>query len=149
TSVSGVEHIQAVASKAGIIRTEKTFEGIIFKGVGKEYKWDNLQEYIVSGRIPALKGNLNAEVIISQYLADRLQLKVGEKFNTYFMKEGGDGMPNIRVLELVGVYNSGFQEFDAAYVIGDIRHIQRINKWKEGQVGAFEVFIDDFTQISQ
>src|SRR5690606_10572518 len=51
--------------------------------------------------------------------------------------------------ELVGVYNSGFQEFDAAYVIGDIRHIQRINKWKEGQVGAFEVFIDDFTQISQ
>lgn len=149
TSVSGVEHIQAVASKAAIIRTEKTFEGIIFKGVGKEYKWDNLQEYIVSGRIPALKGNLNAEVIISQYLADRLQLKVGDKFNTYFMKEGGDGMPNIRVLELVGVYNSGFQEFDAAYVIGDIRHIQRINKWKEGQVGAFEVFIDDFTQISQ
>jgi len=149
TAVSGINHVQAVAAKAGIIRTEDAFEGVIFKGVGKEYKWDNLKEYIVSGRIPNLKQNLNAEVILSQYLADRLKLKVGDKFNTFFMKEGGNGMPNMRAFDLVGIYNSGFQEFDAAYVIGDIRHVQRINKWKEGQVGAFEVFIDDFTKIRE
>jgi len=149
TSVEGIQHVQAVASKAGIIRTQNSFEGIIFKGVGKEYKWDNLEEYIVSGRIPNLKQNLNPEVILSQYLADRLQLKVGDKFNTFFMKEGGNGMPNMRVFDLVGIYNSGFQEFDAAYVIGDLRHVQRINKWKEGQVGAFEVFIDDFDKIKE
>lgn len=148
-SVQGVSHIQAVASKAGIIRTEKAFEGIIFKGVGKEYKWDNLQEYIIHGRIPNLQENLNAEVIISQYLADRLELKVGDRFNTFFMKEEGNGMPNMRVFELVGIYNSGFQEFDAVYVIGDIRHVQRINKWKDGEVGAFEVFIDDFTRLRE
>jgi lipoprotein-releasing system permease protein len=149
TSVQGVSHIQAVASKAGIIRTAKTFEGIIFKGVGKDYKWNNLQEYMVAGRIPNLKSNLNTEVMLSQYLADRLELKVGDKFNTFFMKEGGNGMPNIRRFDLVGIYNSGFQEFDAAFVIGDIRHVQRINKWKQGQVGAFEVFLDDFTNIQQ
>src|SRR5690606_11046420 len=57
--------------------------------------------------------------------------------------------PNMRVFELVGIYSSGFQEFDASYVIGDIRHVQRINKWKNGQVGAFEVFIDDFTLLKQ
>jgi lipoprotein-releasing system permease protein len=148
-SVSGISHVQAVASKAGIIRTEKAFEGIIFKGVGKEYKWDNLQEYMVAGRIPNLKANLNPEVVISQYLADRLELKVGDKFQTYFMKEEGNGMPNMRMLELVGIYNSGFQEFDAVYLIGDIRHVQRINKWKQGQVGAFEVFLDDFTQLNE
>jgi lipoprotein-releasing system permease protein len=148
-SVQGVNHIQAVASKAGIIRTAKTFEGIIFKGVGKDYKWNNLQEYMVAGRIPNLKSNLNTEVMLSQYLADRLELKVGDKFNTFFMKEGGNGMPNIRRFDLVGIYNSGFQEFDAAFVIGDIRHVQRINKWKQGQVGAFEVFLDDFTNIQQ
>lgn len=149
TAVKGINHIQAVASKAGIIRTEKSFEGIIFKGVGKEYKWDNLSEYIVEGRIPDLKNSLNAEVILSKYLADRLQLKVGDKFTIYFMKEEGNGLPNMRVFELVGIYNSGFQEFDAAYVIGDIRHVQRINKWKDGQVGSFEVFIDDFSQIKE
>lgn len=148
-TVKGIDHIQAVASKAGIIRTEEAFEGIIFKGVGKEYKWDMLEEYVVSGRIPSLKGALNNEVMLSEYLANRLKLKVGDKFNTFFMKEGGNGMPNLRVFELVGIYNSGFQEFDAAYLIGDIRHVQRINKWKDGEVGAFEVFIDDFDEIKQ
>lgn len=148
-TVKGISHIQAVASKAGIIRTEETVEGVIFKGVGKEYKWDNLKEYIVSGRIPDLQNNLNNEVILSKYLADRLKLKVGDRFNTFFMKEDANSMPNMRVFELVGIYNSGFQEFDATYLIGDIRHIQRINKWRNGEVGSFEVFIDDFNQLRQ
>jgi len=148
-NVKGVQHVQAVAAKAGIIRTEKAFEGIVFKGAGKEYKWDILEEYIVKGRKPELTGKLNNEVLLSQYLAERLELKVGDKFNTFFMKEGGNGMPNLRVFELVGIYNSGFQEFDATYIIGDIRHVQRINKWKEGQVGSFEVFIDDFSKIKE
>tara|TARA_Y100000815_G_scaffold92715_1_gene81889 strand:+ start:120049 stop:121284 length:1236 start_codon:yes stop_codon:yes gene_type:complete len=148
-SVPEVSHIQAVASKAGIIRTEETVEGVIFKGVGKEYKWDNLKEYIVSGRIPDLQNNLNNEVILSQYLADRLKLKVGDKFNTFFMKEDANSMPNMRVFELAGIFNSGFQEFDATYLIGDIRHIQRINKWRNGEVGSFEVFINDFDKLSE
>lgn len=147
-NVKGISHVQAVATKAGIIRTEKAFEGIVFKGVGKDFQWENLKEYIISGRIPNLKSNLNPEVIISQYLANRLQLKVGDKFNTFFMKEEGK-LPNLRNFKIVGIYNSGFQEFDATYIIGDIRHVQRINKWQPDQVGAFEVFIDDFSKIKE
>ena len=148
-SVEGIKHIQAVASKAGIIRTEKSFEGIVFKGVGKDYDWENLNEYIKEGRIPDLKAELNSEIIISEYLANRLELKVGDKCNTFFMKEGGNQLPNLRVFKIVGIYNSGFQEFDAAFLIGDIRHIQRINKWNADQVGSFEVFLEDFDQIEQ
>lgn len=148
TSVSGIEHIQAVASKAGIIRTADAFEGIIFKGVGKDYAWNNLKEFLVSGRLPNLSGNLNDEVIISQYLADRLKLKLGDRFNTFFMKEGeGNQKPNLRVFRIVGIYTSGLQEFDATYILGDIRHLQRINKWKPNEVGSFEVFVSDFSQI--
>ncbi|TRW22086.1 ABC transporter permease [Flavobacterium zepuense] len=149
TQVPSVTHIQAVASKAGIIRTETAFEGVIFKGVGKDFNWNALSEYITEGRIPNLKAQLNTEVILSQYLVNKLQLKLGDKFNTFFLKEGGNGMPNLRRFELVGIYNSGFQEFDATYMIGDIRHVQRINKWKADQVGAFEVFIDDFSKIQE
>jgi lipoprotein-releasing system permease protein len=148
TSVDGIAHIQAVASKAGIIRTETAFEGVIFKGVGADYDTANLKEYLVAGRLPNFKSNLNEEVLISQYLANRLGLKNNDKFVTYFMKENGEGY-NLRNFKIVGVYNSGFQEFDATYVIGDIRHVQRINKWKPDEVGAFEVFVNDFTQIEQ
>ena len=149
TSVSGISHIQAVASKAGIIRTANAFEGVIYKGVGKDYQWDNIKEYLVSGKIPDVSHQLNQQVLISKYLADRLNLRTGDRFNTFFMKENGNGLPNLRVFEIAGIYNSGFQEFDAAYIIGDIRHLQRINKWKPDQVGAFEVFVDDFSKIKQ
>jgi len=143
-SVPGVAHIQAIASKAGIIRTETAFEGIIIKGVDSDYRWDNIKEYIVEGRIPNNKGKLNEEVVISQFIANRLHLKVGDAFNTFFMKEKGY---NLRNFDVVGIFNSGFQEFDATYIIGDIRHIQRINKWASDQIGAFEVFVNDFNAI--
>ena len=146
-SVAGVTHIQAIATKAGIIRTEKAFEGIVFKGVGTDYQWSNIKEYLVAGRLPNLSSQLNSEVVISQFLADRLQLKVGDAFNTFFIKENQNQLPNIRHFKITGIFNSGFQEFDATYILGDIRHIQRINKWSPNQIGAFEIFVDDFDQI--
>lgn len=149
TTVAGISHVQAVASKAGIIRTATAFEGIIYKGVGKDYQWNNIQEYIVSGRAPDFRHQLNNEVLISQFLANRLNLKLGDNFNTFFMKDNNNQLPNLRVFKIVGIYNSGFQEFDAAYILGDIRHLQRINKWQPDEVGAFEVFVDDFTTIKE
>ena len=148
-NVSGIKHIQAVATKAGIIRTETAFEGIIFKGVGKDYQWENLKEYLVAGNLPNLNNQLNEEVLISEFLANRLNLKVGDRFNTFFMKEDTNQRPNLRVFKITGIFNSGFQEFDASYIIGDIRHLQRINKWSPDQVGAFEVFVDDFNTIQE
>jgi lipoprotein-releasing system permease protein len=144
SAVPAVTHIQAVVNKAGIIRTESAFEGVIFKGVGKDYKWDNIKEYLVQGRIPNTIASLNEEVVISQFIANRLNLKVGDSFNTFFMKDNGY---NLRNFNIVGIFNSGFQEFDATYILGDIRHMQKINKWKSSQVGSFEVFVDDFDAI--
>ncbi len=149
TAVEGVTHIQAVAGKAGIIRTENAFEGVVFKGVGKDYRWNYIQEYLVDGTLPNVANALNEQVIISQYLANRLHLKTGDRFNTFFLKEEANQKPNLRVFEVAGIYNSGLQEFDATYIIGDIRHLQRINKWKPDEVGAFEVFVSDFTKISE
>jgi len=148
-AVEGVNHIQAVATKLGIIRTETDFEGITFKGVGKDYKWEYLEEYLIDGRLPKLKSSLNEEVLISQYLANRLKLKLNDSFNTFFLNEGDSKLPKSRRFKIVGIYNSGFQEFDAAFIIGDIRHIQRLNKWNSNQVGSFEIFVDDFTKIDE
>lgn len=147
-NVEGIHHVQAVATKAAIIRTEKAFEGVIYKGVGNDYDFTYLQEYLVEGKIPNLKSELNTQVLISEYLAKRLQLKVGDKFLTFFMKDNGK-LPNKRNFLITGIFNSGFQEFDATYIIGDIRHIQLINKWEPTQIGAFEVFVDDFSKIKE
>jgi lipoprotein-releasing system permease protein len=146
-SVPEVRHIQAIATKAGIIRTENAFEGVVFKGVGADYDWNNVSEYLVEGKLPNFSKDLNEEVLISKFLANRLNLKVGDNFNTFFVKEEQGKLPNIRRFKIAGIFNSGFQDFDATYIIGDIRHIQRINKWNPDQIGAFEVFVKDFDEI--
>lgn len=145
TSVSGIKHIQAVATKGGIIRTESDFEGVVVKGIGADYDWNYFQEYLVEGRIPDFKNKLNDEILISQQIANRLGLKIGDKANTYFRKN--DTRFNIRGFVIVGIYNSRFEQFDKSYILADIRHIQKLNKWTSNQVGAFEIFIDDFTKI--
>lgn len=148
-NVSGISHVQAIATKAGIIRTETDFEGVLVKGVGADFKWENFENFLVEGELPDFKGGLNEDVIISQYQANRLGLKIGDKVITYFPREGFDKTPLLRAFVVKGIYNSGFQEFDELYMLADIRHIQRLNSWEEDQVGGFEVFIEDFDQLDQ
>ncbi len=149
-NVDGVRHVQAVATKGGIIRTEDTFEGMLAKGVGTDYDWTAFQDFLVEGRLPDYSGKLNDEVLISRRMANRLQLGVGDTFFSFFLKDDdASQIPNNRRFKIVGIYDSGFEEFDATYVFVDIRHIQRMNKWDEDQIGNFEVFLDDFDQLEE
>src|SRR5690606_42125620 len=142
TSVDGIKHIQAVATKFGVIRTKTDFEGLVLKGVGGDYDWSYFKEFLVEGRVPDYTQKRNEDVLMSQYIGHRLGFKVGDTFQMFFKKDDPEKLPNIITYTIVGIYNSGFQELDATYVIGDIRHIQRINRWEDDQVGNFEVFID-------
>lgn len=149
TAVPEVTHIQAIATKTGIIRTTATFEGTILKGVGKEYDWKSIEGYLLEGKIPDVTSSLNNEIIVSKFLANRLHLKLGDTFITFFLKNEINKYPNKRNFLIVGIFDSGFQEFDTNYIIGDIRHIQRMNKWEKDEVGAFEIFVNDFDRIEE
>lgn len=148
--VSQVNGVYPFATKAGVIRTKETFEGVVYKGVGLDYNWQYIQDYITDGRLPKFLDNqLSNEVLVSEYLANRLKVKVGDKLTMYFLKENTESLPNIRGFEIVGIFNSGFREFDQTYLIGDLRQVQRLNKWSKEEVGAFELYIDDFEKIDQ
>lgn len=148
--VPPVKSVHPFATKAGVIRTTETFEGIIYKGVGTDYNWTYIQDYLIKGRIPVFKKDgMSNEVLISAYLANRLNIKLGDKIQTYFLKQESNSMPNVRGFEVVGIYDSGFKEFDESFVIGDLKHIQRLNKWTADEVGAFEIYLDDFTRIDE
>jgi lipoprotein-releasing system permease protein len=152
--VSGITHVQAIANKLGVIITDKDFDGIVLKGVGADYNWKYFNEYLVAGNLPNVSNDKeNSEVLISEYLSDRLGFNLGSIVTTYFLKENVSKLPNTRKFKVVGIYNSGFQDFDKNIMIADIRHIQRMNKWKKDsvgnyvEVGGFEVFINDFSDI--
>lgn len=148
TSVEGISHIQAVATKFGVIRTETDFEGVVLKGVGKDYNWSYFQEFLVEGKLPNYTNEINSDVLISQYLANRLGFKVGDSFQMFFMNEDENRPPLIRKFDVVGIYNSGFLELDETYFLGEINHVQRLNNWETDQIGNFEVFITDYSELN-
>lgn len=147
--VEGIRHIQVTASKGGVIRTETDFEGIIVKGVGDDYDWQFFEDYLVAGSLPDFNGDLNEDILMSSFLANRLNFKIGDKVRTFFLDGESNNSFRSRGFTISGIYNSGFQQFDKQYIIADIRHIQRLNKWDENQIGGFELFVDDFDSIRE
>ena len=148
-SVDGVKNVQVFATKAGIIRTESDFEGVIFKGVGAEFDWSFFNSYLTEGKVLTVSEEISNSVLISKTTADRLDLKVGDKFTLFFVKDDPSKPPNVRVFSVSGIYNTGFKEFDENYVMGDIKHIQRLNKWDSNEIGGFEVLLNDFDELEQ
>ncbi len=148
TAVPEVEHIQAVAIKGGIIRTPTDFEGVLVKGLGADYDWSRIDDYIIEGRKPYFTAGINSEMLISKFLANRLGFKLGDKVLIYFVREEEQDVKPLR-LDIVGIYESAYQEFDKVYLMADIRHIRRINRWEKDEVGAFEVFVDDFDNVQE
>jgi lipoprotein-releasing system permease protein len=150
TISDNISHIQITASKGAVIRTQTDFEGVIVKGVGPDYNWSYFEDFLTKGVLPTYTTpQMSNQVLISEYLAKRLGLKVGDKALAYFFNKNSSTPPRTRAFTISGLYNSGFQEFDAQFIIGDIRHIQRLNKWEQNQIGAFELFVKDFDFIEQ
>jgi lipoprotein-releasing system permease protein len=74
-----------------------------------------------------------------------MNLGVGDSFIMYFVQEP----LRKRKLTVVGVYSLGVEDVDETYVIGDLGLIQRLNDWESDEVGAYEIKIDNFENLSQ
>ena len=146
-NIDGIKNIQVFANKGGILRTKTDFEGIIFKGVSIDYDWTFFKEYLVEGRVPNFNLERTKEVLLSQTIMNRLHLKLNDTINSAFVKTEISKFATIRKYTIVGVYNSGFAEFDKTMMIGDIREVQKLNKWSENEIGGFEVILDSFDNI--
>ena len=145
--IPGVDHLQGYATKAGIIRANGQIQGVVLKGVGPDFDWSFFRDKMVDGSIFSIPDTGKTdEVIISKTLAGLLGFRTGEPLRMYFIT--GSNVLG-RKFRISGIYDSGMEDFDKMYVIGDIRHIQKINGWDRDQVGGIEVHIRDFDQLDR
>lgn len=151
SEVNGVAHLQGTAHKPGLILTDTDFEGIVLKGVGADYNWDRLSEFMTQGQFIDAGGGLKNQMIISETIAKRLGLTIGAKLNTYFLDQGNTQQisPKTRArgFTIVGIYDSGFDDFDRQMVFVDLRHIQGLNRWNSQEIGRLEVLPSDQADI--
>jgi len=148
-NIEGIKNVQIFANKAGILRTKTDFEGIIFKGVSTDYDWSFFKEYMVEGIVPDFNQPRTREVLLSQTIMNRLQLKLNDTILATFIKTVDSKLPSNKKYIISGIYNTGFLQFDKSMMIGDIREVQKLNKWTENEVGGFEVLLDNFDEVEE
>ncbi|SOD79730.1 ABC transporter permease [Spirosoma fluviale] len=147
TRVPGVRHIQAVALKAGILKTPEELTGVILKGVGKDYDWNLFKESLVAGTVPVVgadTGSGSTQLLLSQLMANQLNVKVGDAVPLYFL----GNPPRARKMTVVGIYETGLEEVDKTIALGDIRLVQKLNRWGPDSVGSYEIYVNDFNQLT-
>jgi lipoprotein-releasing system permease protein len=133
------------ASKPAIISANNEVEGVNFKGIDQTYDWDFIKKHLISGRIINFADSAKAtqEILISDYTAKRLQLKVGDSFLMHFIQNP----PKRRKLNVVGIYNVGIENIDKTFVLGNINQIRSLNNWMPNQMGGIEIRINDFPNL--
>ncbi|MBT7983879.1 MAG: ABC transporter permease [Flavobacteriaceae bacterium] len=144
-----IKYFQKVAYKSGLIIKSNNFEGVVLKGVTSKFNWEDFSKYITSGRVISLNSNISNEVIISEILSNKLLINLGDKFKATFFKSNSLSIPNERIFKVVGIYNSGLIEFDQLYFFGDIRHIQKMNKWNIVDAGGIEIFLNKYSHTNE
>lgn len=142
---ANVLYVAPFANKPGIIKTQNEVEGVVFKGIDAYYNTKYLQQILVSGNLINFNVALKADkqILISQILAKRLNLQVGDDFLMYFMQES----LRKRKFKIVGIYSTDVEDIDRTYVIGNINVVKKINKWDANQVGGFEIRINNFENL--
>lgn len=140
-----IEHIQAIATKSGIIRTEDAFDGVLVKGVDANYDYQRFDKFLIKGNFPRYsEDEISDEVVVSQNIADNFYMDIDSTFVVVFVDENQfDTKPIYRRLKVAGIYSTDIAQFDDLYIIGDIKQIQRMNQWSNNQVGGFELFVKD------
>lgn len=145
-SVTLVNGVYPYATKPGIIKANNEIEGVILKGVDKTYNWDHIKKKLVSGTVIQYTdtADVQLQIMISQLIADRLKLKTGDDLWMYFVQEP----LRKRKLKIVGIFSIGVDEVDKTFVIGDLALVKRINNWTNGEIGGYEVSINDFDKLN-
>jgi lipoprotein-releasing system permease protein len=141
-----VKKVQEVLSRPGILKAEEELEGIVFKGVGKDYDTNFLHNNLIKGHLPGFGDSLRKrEILISKIIASKLNLDTGQNVRVYFINDP------VRVIpcKVVGIYETGLEENDMVYVLGSLMEMQRIFAAKKDEITHYEVQTNQLDQLSK
>ena len=135
--------IQSVAYVPGVILNNTAFDGIIYKGIDENFNTNFFSFFGIADTIALPTKN---DIWISSELAKKLTLKVGDRVPIYFASSQ-TSMPKRRSCTIIGLFDTGFADYDKTYVLGHLDIIRSLYGWDENQVGAFEIFLNDDTNL--
>lgn len=148
--IPGLSSAQAYTIKGALVRGREHSYGIFYKGLPPNFDTVFFSNKLKRGRLPdfahspdssPLDSNrfwkqLSQEVLISELLANKLNVDTGSRLRAYF---ACDGKLRPRSFIICGIYGTGLEKFDETYILGHIGHIQRLNNWSANMSDGVDI----------
>lgn len=145
-SFPDVKHVQRYSVKPGMIKTEESFQGMVLKGIGQDYDCSFFRSHLQEGEFPFFTDSISSnQVVISQAMADKLDLGVGDKLDTYYIEDE----VRIRRLSIAGIYRTGFSEYDSYFLFTDLHTVNRLNHFQSDQANGLEIILYDYADLEK
>jgi lipoprotein-releasing system permease protein len=138
---SNVKHVSAYATRSAILNANGTIEGVLLKGVSKDYPFDKLDRFLIKGNWPRSKesdSTSSGNIVISSYTASQLNTDTGKSILIYFIQDNGSP-PKARKLKITGIFRTGIDVYDKVYALTELQLIQRMNGWSSSEIGGYEI----------
>ena len=138
----GIKSIHPFATRYALLKTKEDLEGLMIKGLDSHYDSSHLSTFIKHGRsLHFSDSGYSRELIVSTLIAKKLKLQLNDSLLLYFIREGE--APRPRKVTVVGFYQTGIEDYDRLFAIGDLSMIRQLNNWDNNQVGGYELFLND------
>ncbi|MCL1973504.1 MAG: ABC transporter permease [Bacteroidetes bacterium] len=133
-----VSHLQHFANCRGLLQTDEAIQGVVLKGVGKEFDRSFFEASIIEGSFPVWNDSLvSMEILVSRRLANALKLRTGQAVIFCFI----DQPVRFRQFKVSGIYGASLENIDKSLVIGDIRVVQQLHGWSNEVVSGVELLL--------
>lgn len=96
--------------------------GVVMKGVIQTYDWTFIKEHLVSGRVLNFQSK-QEELVLSKRMADQLNYSLNDTISVYYVKN----QPVLRKYKVVGIYQTGLEEYDQKLVFCRLPEVQKMN----------------------
>ncbi|MFM2118403.1 MAG: hypothetical protein RL316_1593, partial [Bacteroidota bacterium] len=143
-----ISSVHPFATQYALLKTRNEMEGILLKGIDDKVGWSKYAAFLKTGSVPKIESNdFSRGILVSQQQAKRLQLQVNDSLVLYFTQQ--EGPPRAKKVFIAGIFQTGIEEYDRLFALADLRLIRQVNGWTENQVGGYEIFVRDPSNLDK
>jgi len=147
SQVAGVKKIQPFATRSAVMEFNKSIEGVLIKGISAQYDSVPFMRFLQEGNwINWSDSNYSQDVLISSEQARLLNIHLKDTISLYFISPD-ESTRTYRKVRVCGIYRTSIAEYDQLFVIADLRMLQRVSNWANDQIGGYEVFVNQPSEI--
>lgn len=137
-----VERYSAYRSKEGVVKSDENIVGVLLKGIDSLYNLDFYRESLTAGELPRLTGDPRSkDILMSQSIARKMDAEVGDRVEMVFIDANGSVLRDRFAIS--GIYRTGVDALDNAYIITDIRNVARLYEGNDQLITGYEVWLKE------